>query len=215
MQYIIKQTPPSGFRKYCRKKTASYQDLSKLSNAEVKMDLKGALLNEQGYICCYCGKEIDEENSVIEHVKDKDNYPNQQLDYHNLACSCKGGQDRRSKNPQYPLFCDANKGNFDILITPFEEFCISKFEFDEYGNIFGLDDAARETIKILNLNNEKLKNQRKYAIDEYRYIEPEDIDWDVEQEMLSSINQYGKFLPFCFVLRNYIQTYKIPYSQAY
>ncbi len=214
MQYIMKQTPPRSFIRYCKNRTASYQDLSRPSNVEIKMELRGALLNEQGHICCYCGREIDNVNSVIEHVKDKDSHPNQQLDYYNLACSCKGGQDRRSANPQYPLFCDAHKENFDILITPFEVCCISKFEFDEDGNIFGLDDAARETIKILNLNNDKLRNQRKYAIDEYRYLEPEDIDWDVELEMLSNRNQHGKFLPFCFVLRNYIETYKIPYSQA-
>ena len=89
MQYIMKQTPPRSFIRYCKNRTASYQDLSRPSNVEIKMELRGALLNEQGHICCYCGREIDNVNSVIEHVKDKDSHPNQQLDYYNLACSCK------------------------------------------------------------------------------------------------------------------------------
>lgn len=33
-----------------------------------KQALQKALLQEQGYICCYCGKRIGEENIRIEHL---------------------------------------------------------------------------------------------------------------------------------------------------
>ena len=209
MKYIEKQSPPDVYKQYACRRGSSFKDLSNPNNREIKSCLRNSLLMEQGYICCYCGQEINEDNSVIEHLKNKDYHPNLQLDYSNLACSCKGGQDKRAKNPQYPLYCDANKGNLDIFIYPVDSVCESKFEFDDEGNIFGLDESSKKTIQVLNLNNEKLKNQRKNAIDAYRYLGENDIDWERELHMIAERSGDHKFLPFCFVLHSYIKYYRL------
>lgn len=47
---------------------------------EVKTQLHKALLQEQGYICCYCGMAITKENSHIEHLKPRNIYPNLALE---------------------------------------------------------------------------------------------------------------------------------------
>lgn len=208
MKYIKKQSPPFSFERYTHKKGASFQDLSE-SYIEVKECLREALMVEQGYICCYCGQEISPDNSVIEHLKSRDLYPKHQLEYGNLVCSCNGGQDRKKRNSQYPLYCDANKGNLEIYISPVEYICESKFEFDDEGNIFGVDEASRDTIKVLNLNNKKLRNLRKSAIDAYRYYEDNDIDWINELNMIMQRGCGYKFLPFCFVIHSYIKTYRL------
>lgn len=208
MKYIAKQSPPENFIRYKNRPYANFEDLSK-NQIEVKRNLKETLLLEQGHICCYCGQEISIDSSIIEHLKSRSNYPKLQLDYDNLVCSCMGGKDRRAKNPQYPLYCDAHKGNEDIYIYPIECLCESKFEFDEDGNIYGSDDNSRITIDILNLNNEKLRNKRKNAIDAYRYYEDSEINWSDELEYVANRVDDSKYLPFCFVLHSYIRRYRL------
>lgn len=208
MQFIEKQSPPDEFVKYKRKDGASYRDLSQ-NSIEVKTCLRTSLLEEQGYICCYCGINIRADESIIEHVKDQDHHPQLQLEYNNLACSCKGGQDKRNNNPLYPLFCDANKNNQEIFVSPLELNCNDRFVFDDAGNIFGLDEGAEKTISILNLDNVKLKNQRKNAIDAYRYLEDEDTNWSEELLLTESRSTDNSFLPFCFVTSNYIKKYRM------
>ena len=56
--------------------------------------LKNHLVDEQGYICCYCGTRIlKNHNTTIEHLKPKgkDKYKKQTFEYHNLLASCMGG----------------------------------------------------------------------------------------------------------------------------
>lgn len=79
MKYIEKQSPPEAFVKYQQTKGASFKDLSD-GNLEIKRHLRLSLLEEQGFICCYCGQELKEDASVIEHLKSKDYHP--QLQFH-------------------------------------------------------------------------------------------------------------------------------------
>ena len=51
---------------------------------EVKTQLHNALLQEQGYICCYCGMAIAKEDSHIEHLKPRSIYPNLALEFTNI-----------------------------------------------------------------------------------------------------------------------------------
>lgn len=208
MQYIDKSKAPLKFIRYLRRRGASFKDLSDDHN-DVKQALRKALVTEQGYICCYCGKEITLNTSIIEHIKDRDHYPQLQLEYANMVCSCNGGRDKRTRNPQYPLSCDASKGNKEIFVSPVEESCHCRFLFHEDGFVSGCNEKAKKTIDVLNLNNVKLKNQRKSAIDAYRYLQDEDVDWREELQYLSEVNADSKFLPFCFVLKNYILDYKV------
>lgn len=208
MQYIKKLNAPEELNKYKRKKGASFDDLSS-NHYDIKQCIREFLLIEQGYICCYCGNRVDLDTSVIEHLKDKDHHPELQLDYMNLSCSCQGGQTKRSNNPQYPLSCDANKGNKEIYIFPTDIECGCKFEFDDQGNIYGVDEDAEKTIRALNLNNTKLNNMRKAAIDAYRYYGDDDIDWSEEIQLICSCDEELKFIPFNFVVRYYIENYRL------
>lgn len=58
-----------------------------------KQALKKMLLEEQGYICCYCGKRIElNHHSVIEHLYPKSLDKEQTFKYSNLLASCDGGK---------------------------------------------------------------------------------------------------------------------------
>jgi len=60
-----------------------------------KDELRQALLEDQGYICCYCGFPVNNngQECVIEHFKpkSKSEFKNLTFDYTNLFASCKGG----------------------------------------------------------------------------------------------------------------------------
>ncbi|MEM6699273.1 MAG: retron system putative HNH endonuclease [Bacteroidota bacterium] len=57
-----------------------------------KKRLKEALVKEQGFICCYCGRRIFvDHNTHIEHLLPKHAYKNKTYDYKNLFASCQGG----------------------------------------------------------------------------------------------------------------------------
>lgn len=210
MKYIQKRFCPSGLARYKRCTGSSF--LKMQSEAlEAKNELREQLLTEQGYICGYCGSQIDEKHSVIEHLKCRAKYPKLQLEYENMICSCNGGKDHRGLNPQYPLYCDASKGSQDIPVSPLDECCSSVFIYDDMGNIHNNDSLNAEiTIDILQLNNTKLKNRRRRAIDSYRYLSDDDIDWEEELQALSNYNNAGKYGEFCFVLEQYIKNYRLP-----
>ncbi|EAY30442.1 HNH endonuclease family protein [Microscilla marina] len=87
MKYINKQASPQKF-----------EDWKKKNNPTAWQPpgfLKKYLLEEQGYICCYCGMRIfDNHYTPIEHLlpKDKDKYPEKMYEYSNLFASCNGDQ---------------------------------------------------------------------------------------------------------------------------
>ncbi len=62
----------------------SFHNLDK----ETKKAIKSALIAEQGYICCYCEREISDKDSHIEHFKPRSRYSDEALAYNNLLCSC-------------------------------------------------------------------------------------------------------------------------------
>lgn len=208
MRFIKKQPCPICLDRYRRSNGATYENMSKYA-PEVKAELRTCLLTEQGYVCGYCGSKIDEEHSVIEHIKCQDRYPQLQLEYMNMICSCEGGQDRRHLNPSYPLHCDASKGSLEIRVSPLDRYCGDLFIYDEEGGIHDNDDTdAASTIEILNLDNEKLNHRRRAAIDAFRYL-PGDTNWDEELDLIYNFQTTGKFAEFCFVLESYIRNYKL------
>ena len=68
MKYIEKRKPPESLERYRGTAGANFDDLP----SNVKSELKQQLADEQGDICCYCGKRISpDHHSVIEHLLPK------------------------------------------------------------------------------------------------------------------------------------------------
>lgn len=69
MKHIVKQGEPEAFLDW--KALANedwmptYDDLA----GETKKTVKGALMEEQGYICCYCERRLTDGDSHIEHFQ--------------------------------------------------------------------------------------------------------------------------------------------------
>ncbi|MBE9142750.1 retron system putative HNH endonuclease [Planktothrix mougeotii] len=160
MKRIIKRTEPSCLLKYRQTANATYEDY------RPKDPLKKALLEEQGYICCYCMKRISEENMEIEHFKPQsvDQYPELQLDYRNLLGSCQGNRGK----PQQIQHCNARKGDKEIRLNPADpqRNCEDSIKYGSDGKIYSDDTTINHELdNILNLNNQILKTNRKKVLE--------------------------------------------------
>lgn len=119
-------------------------------------------------MCCYCEialiKNID---AHIEHLMDKDNFPQERFSFNNLLASC-----------QYHDSCGHAKGNkyFEGMISPLDKNCQSRLTYTGNGRIITVDEAdenAEKTIKLLDLNCKRLVDRRKSIITTLEYSDGE------------------------------------------
>lgn len=209
MKYIQKNSPPADFVAYRKTPGATYARLrrkKKLYNL-----VKLSLLQEQGFVCCYCGRRIClGGDTQIEHIfaKGTPAYEEMQLDYEtNLVACCDGGKKERSSGTirQCDLYCEACKFQAVLPVHPLMVNCEEKFLYSDDGEMLGVYKDAEVTIKILNLNSPVIKNMRKYAIDNYALYPP--ISWEEELKRVQQRNSIGQYEEFYFVLESYIKTY--------
>ncbi len=159
MKHIIKNKEPHNFTEW---KNSGIRKYSKLKNP-LKKEVKNSLIEEQGGICCYCESSIINKDSHIEHFIPQSHLECNDLDYQNLFCSCQNQLKKGS-----PKHCGMSKDNSyeeELLISPLDKSCESKFEYDMNGNIYPINDdnSAIYTIDCLKLN--LLKRKRKAVID--------------------------------------------------
>jgi len=179
-----------------------------------KLEVLDSLLHEQGFICCYCGQEIDRKHSHIEHFQPRTHYPSLSLDYSNLLACCPGyGRDDRDKAPQE--FCGHYKKDKELPISPLDKDCSTYFRYSASGEIFSSLESskqlpAKETIAILGLNHPTLQSAREEAIDGIL----QDIDSFSNEDLVKLMTSYdrpdgtGKLQEFCsaivYTLNQYI-----------
>jgi len=162
MKYIIKGWEPQSFTEW--KALANddwkptYDDLS----GSVKKDVKNSLIDEQGGICCYCESKLLYDDSHIEHLDSQTNHEEKRLDYNNMLCSC-----QKQLKKGEPRHCGNSKEDAPLPITPLMSECEKKFKYLADGTIEGVYKDEQQTIEILQLDIEKLKNLRKSAIEPF------------------------------------------------
>lgn len=130
-------------------------------------ELRQALLEEQGYICAYCMRQIpvkdksEKETSKIEHTLSRATHPKLQLDYTNMVICCPG-----SINDD--AHCDKSKsvGAKDISFSLFNISDINSISYSSKdGTIKSTNPVIEHDInKVLNLNNKLLKANRLQTI---------------------------------------------------
>lgn len=198
MKYIQKTAEPAEFAQWKKDNPgATYYTLHSKAQKQKKV-LQDSLLKEQGYICCYCERQISANNSHIEHFKPKGNplYANLQLDYNNLHCSCNGNPGKRKTN-----FCGGAKEDdySSDLISPTEVDCASHFKYRIDGSMYPAnpnDKRALYTISLLNLNFAFLRSQRKAVLKNFldQSLTIEDLEKMKADYLLKSAD--GKYKEF-------------------
>ena len=175
-----------------------------LQNPEKRI-VRESLLEEQGYLCCYCCGGIVKDSHHIEHFAAQSKTDDAlSVDYNNLLASC-GSQ------KYWPPHCGNHRKNNEIPISPLDPDCESYFTYDSNGNIKAVEDHpkqqdAQETIDIvLNLNHYDLVKSREGVLE--TVIDLSDAE---ASELLQSClkrDTEGKFTPYCVVMAYYIRQY--------
>ena len=116
-----------------------------------RKELLQALIEEQGCICCYCGMQISDENSHVEHLNTQTTHPHLSLEYTNLLASC--GISEKYRPAYYAeLHCQEHCGrkrqHSDLSLKPIDPDCEIKFRYTDEGEILPKNDLS---VRSLNL----------------------------------------------------------------
>lgn len=217
MKRIIKGEEPREFSTWENQTNDEWQANWDDFAGEVKQTVHHALLKEQGCICCYCNRRISDNNSHIEHLQPQSSSPPElALDYRNLLASCQRDLERRE-----PRHCGTLKKNWydeNLMISPLQEACESRFRFTADGEIHpanGDDIAASTTILKLGLDIKKLTALRRGAIEGIldNIEDLNDLEFQTLIDGFQQKDSQGRFAEFCmaviYVLRN-----EISFSQS-
>lgn len=165
MKHVRKGTSPTAFEDWKALAnpdwTPSYENLQ---NPE-KAALHEALLKEQGWVCCYCGRSISNQDSHIEHFRPQESFDHLALAFENLHASC-----IRETEPRTPVHCGHAKGNvFDdaLHMAPADPNCEVRFLYTYEGKILvegAADRQAEHMVWLLQLDISFLNNRREESL---------------------------------------------------
>lgn len=213
MKYIHKSKEPKSlteFNKRLGNKTPNWKAFTQ----SVKNEVYESLLKEQGYICCYCSRPISRKQCHIEHFKPKSVYKHLTFNYTNLIASCQGEDEDR---PRVPVHCGHKKQAWydeELMVSPLNPNCADFFKYSGFGEILPTDDpdkqlAAKTTVAKLALDINKLRKQRRVAID--TALQAIQGLTDAEIRLLAQgfqeLDSEGRFTPFCEVIAYVIKQY--------
>jgi uncharacterized protein (TIGR02646 family) len=181
-----------------------YEDFKEKTKEECRENradnLRKQLLQEQGYICCYCMSRIDCNNSKIEHFRPQTKNRDVQIDYQNLFIACNGGEGSKSKEQ----FCDTKKGEKELkyidLLSSIE-YSIDYVKSVKNISITSTDKNINKEINdILNLNVTTLSRNRREIYD--RVMKNLKSRGYTTATVQKTLNYYrtqhnGKFEPYC------------------
>ena len=137
--------------------------------------LKTALLEEQGYLCAYCMKNIAEFSTTVEHFESQELKPKLQLKFSNMLAVCDGS------TISYPEkealhHCDKTKPplgkmNGQVKLNKLDPRSVASEHLVTYtsgGEILSVNSDAKvehDLNWVLNLNNKALMTSRKVVLD--------------------------------------------------
>lgn len=156
-----------------RKRGGRYGDLPH----EAKEQLRAALLEDQGFLCCYCMRIIQPERGQrvrIEHYQSQSRVVERELDWDNLLAACSGADKTRSRDdndaasrkvPWAQQTCDYRKGDSAIAINPLTS-NVDSIDYLANGRVLHPNEKLQHDIdEHLNLNVDFLMDARKAARD--------------------------------------------------
>lgn len=156
-------------------------------------ELKQSLYKEQGGICAYCMKRLEDEITPIKdreiHVVGGSGYSQEivknkvehiitqseskrlgqldnDFDYNNMLLCCNGKTVFKNETN---LHCDTLRKNDELTLSPLKQDFISAIKYDNSGRIYtDITTWDIELSNILNLNCEVMKSNRKSILDAVR-----------------------------------------------
>ena len=175
MKYIQKTGCPHSYSEWCTAVAGTNQsDWREVPSAQ-KGRVLAAMIAEQGGLCAYTMRRIDNNSSHVEHIKPqsrcREDLFGSDLDYTNLvACFPRHGM-----KAQYRYGAQHKDNWWDNdgaeFVSPLQPVCELVFRFNLDGEIEAIDNRteARTTIAVLGLDHRSLTEDRKRVIEEFIY----------------------------------------------
>lgn len=218
MKYIQKRGRPPQYARWCASVVGSNkEDFREIPSAE-KNALLNALIGEQGRLCAYTMRRIEEDTSHVEHIKPQSlcrtEHRGTDLDYRNLvACFPRDGMSRRCRYGAQEK-ADWWENDGASFVSPLHPACEQRFRFDLDGTItpVGNRQDAVATIEILALDHASLTEDRKRVIVEFIYGPNGDSPLSPAQAnqaaaVICAPDTRGHFREFCVAIRHALAEY--------
>lgn len=168
----------------------------------MRQTVKLSLLEDQGWICCYCNKRISERHHVEHLIPRSGNgaYPGHDIDYANLLACCLQARGRKEERT-----CGDRKGSHSIPITPLQPECETRFLYLLSGRVSPAatgDAEAETTIAILGLNTANLRKQREGVLQGLQEILEQADDEELRhiRDSYSQRDENGRWEEFCIAI---------------
>ena len=151
MIWIKKGREPSSLERYRQQPYASYDGYPD------KEELRAALLRDQGYICAFCMRRIENDHNTmkVEHWKAQSSMEKevQKLDFRIMLGVCDGC---RSEVEYKYTTCDTHRKDAELYVNPLDKRMMDTIKYDRNGYIHSKDNRIEhDLIDTLNLNCEQ------------------------------------------------------------
>lgn len=148
---LIKKNETPGCKRVLQYAVSSKEEYKDISSKD-KDIIKESLLMEQGYLCAYCMRRLDNTKHVkIEHIAPQSIYPEKSLVYKNMLAVCDGNEG----SPYSLQTCDTHKRDTEIKADPTEPSVTDTIYYNNHGEILSSDSRINDDLNdVLNLNAE-------------------------------------------------------------
>lgn len=215
MKFIQKAGCPHAYSSWCSGVAETDKaDWRQVPSAK-KAQLLEALLKEQGGLCAYTMRRIDNSSAHVEHIKPQSrcraDVHGSDLDYDNLvACFPRDGMMTayRYGAQKKDRWWENDGAEF---VSPLQKACerVLRFGIDGQIEAVGTGAAPRTTINVLGLDHKSLTEDRKRVIEEFIYGPKRDdplspANAKRARDTICVRDGHGRFYEFCVAIRGAI-----------
>lgn len=215
MIYIRKGREPESLTVYRKQAYATYDGYGK------KEELRESLLKDQGYLCAYCMRRIENDRRYmkIEHWKPQSQLGTEaeKLDFGIMLGVCDGC---RGSADEYTT-CDEHRHDTELFVNPLDRTMMASINYDREGYIKSTDERIEHDLNhVLNLNckqvSSKIVLNRKSVYEEcYERMKKLQAEGNWKKSMLQKVLRYyetqtnGKYREYVgvplFLLNKYMK----------
>ena len=212
MKHIQKTGCPHSYSEWCAEVAGTNKsDWREVPSAQKELIL-AAMIAEQGGLCAYTMRRIDNNSSHVEHIKPqsrcRQDLHGSDLAYTNLV-ACFPRRDVKGQ-PRYGARLKDNWWENDgtEFVSPLQPACEQVFRFKLDGEIEAIDNRteAITTIDVLGLDHRSLTEDRKRVIEEFIYGQTGDnpMSYTAAQrarDKICDLKGNSLFYEFCVAIR--------------
>lgn len=212
MKHIQKTGCPHSYAEWCAEVAGTDKSDWREVSSDHKELILTAMIADQGGLCAYTMRRIDNNSSHVEHIKPqsrcREELAGSDLDYTNLV-ACFPRHDVKG-NHRYGARLKGKWWDNDgaEFVSPLQPACEQVFRFKLDGEIDAIDNRteAKTTITVLGLDHRSLTEDRKRVIAEFIYGPTGDrpLSYTKAQRVRDRIcdrRGNGDFYEFCIAIR--------------